>query len=97
MVVLSSGDLLTPEDIPEEIRLAKKTVGNILMELPESGVDLEGIEREIVYRALERNGWNQTAASKYLNVTRSILISRMQKYGLSPGKENGGAGTAARH
>jgi len=66
------------------------------MELPESGVDLEGIEREIVYRALERNGWNQTAASKYLNVTRSIFISRMQNYGLAPSKENNGMGTAVR-
>ena len=97
MVVLSSGDVLTVEDVPEEIRLSKKTVGNILMELPESGVDLEEIEREIVLRALERNGWNQTAASKYLNVTRSVLISRMQKYGLNAGKENGEAESVARH
>jgi two-component system NtrC family response regulator len=64
------------------------------MELPESGVDLEGIEREIVLRSLERNGWNQTAASKYLNITRSMLISRMQKYSLSPAKENDGVETA---
>jgi two-component system NtrC family response regulator len=84
MVVLSNGDLLTPEDVPEEIRRTKKTISNTSFELPESGVDLEGIERDIVRQALERNGWNQTAASKYLNVTRSMLISRMQKYGLAP-------------
>ena len=96
MVVLSNSDLLGSEDIPEEIRRAKTAIGNILMELPESGIDLDGIEREIVLRSLERNGWNQTAASKYLNITRSMLISRMQKYSLSPAKENGGAETAPR-
>jgi two-component system NtrC family response regulator len=97
MVVLSNSNVLTTEDIPEEVRRTKKAVGGVLIELPESGVDLESIEREIVQQALERNGWNQTAASKYLNVTRSMLITRMQKYGLAPTNENADTETAARH
>jgi two-component system NtrC family response regulator len=84
MVVLSSGEVLTAEDVPEEIRQNRKTVSNIRIELPECGVDLEGIEKDIVHEALLRHRWNQTAASKFLNITRSMLISRMQKYALAP-------------
>ena len=97
MVVLSNGALLTEEDVPEEIRQRKNTIGNLPIELPESGVDLEGIEKEIIRQALQRNGWNQTAASKYLNVTRSMLISRMQKYDLAPTNGHNGAEAAMRH
>jgi DNA-binding NtrC family response regulator len=97
MVVLSNDDVLTAEDIPDEIRQTKKAISGILIDLPESGVDLEGIEREIVQQALERNGWNQTAASKYLNLTRSMLISRMQKYGLAPTNETTGTEAATHH
>ncbi|MBI3949124.1 MAG: sigma-54-dependent Fis family transcriptional regulator [Acidobacteria bacterium] len=82
MVVLASADRLTVEDLPDEIRRPGKAVANALIDLPETGVDLEAIEQEIVREALERNDWNQTAAAKYLNITRSMLISRMQKYGL---------------
>ena len=92
MVVLSNGNLLALEDLPEEIRNTKRAVSNFLIELPESGIDLEEVERDIVRQALERKAWNQTATSKYLNITRSVLMSRMQKYGLTPNnKENSGA------
>ena len=92
MVVLSNGSLLTDEDVPAEIRHTKRPVSNVLTELPETGIDLEVLEMEIVRQALERKGWNQTATSKYLNITRSMLISRMQKYGLTPNShENAGS------
>lgn len=83
MVVLANADRLTAEDLPDEIRNPRKTAANAIIDLPETGVDLDEIEKEIVRQALDRNGWNQTAAAKYLNVTRSVLISRMQKYGLT--------------
>ena len=84
MIVLSNGEVLTAEDVPEEVRQDTRTVSNIRIELPESGVDLEVIEKDIVHEALLRHRWNQTAASKFLNITRSMLISRMQKYALAP-------------
>ena len=89
MVVLSNDEVLTADDVPEEIRQSRKTISNIQIELPESGVDLEGIEKDIIHEALLRHRWNQTAASKFLNITRSMLISRMQKYALAPEETSG--------
>ncbi len=83
MVVLASGDELTPEDLPEEIRKQRRNVTSLTIELPETGVDLESLERDVVQQALERHNWNQTAAAKFLNITRSMLMTRMQKYDLA--------------
>ncbi|HIJ97415.1 MAG TPA: hypothetical protein HPP94_17115, partial [Desulfuromonadales bacterium] len=38
--------------------------------------------REIVVEALERNGWNQTAAARFLRIPRHTLIYRIEKYGI---------------
>ena len=91
MVVLANGDLLVPGDLPAEIREFSMSVNTFEFRFPETGLDLEEVEKEIVLRALERNDWNQTATSKYLNVTRSVLMTRMQRYGLVQ-PANGAAG-----
>ena len=82
MVVLANGDSLTPNDLPEEIRNQSRTASKLMFELPAGGLDLENVERDLITHALERHHWNQTATSKYLNITRSVLMTRMQKYGL---------------
>jgi two-component system NtrC family response regulator len=35
-------------------------------------------------QALERSGWNQTAAARFLRIPRHTLIYRMEKYGIVP-------------
>jgi two-component system NtrC family response regulator len=85
MVVLANGNELGPQDVPDEIRKLQKSASaaNLAIDLPESGLDLENLERDVIHQALERHDWNQTATSKYLNITRSMLITRMQRYELS--------------
>lgn len=83
MVVLANGDELGPQDVPDEIRKHQKSTANPTIDLPEAGLDLENLERDVIHQALERHNWNQTATSKYLNITRSMLMTRMQKYNLA--------------
>jgi two-component system NtrC family response regulator len=54
----------------------------LLLELPEEGISLEGIERELLLRALEKFKGNQTQAARYLDISRRTLIYRMEKHGL---------------
>ena len=82
MVVLSSGDEIGEADLPDEIRGVTRTRDAFLLELPESGISLEGIERELLLRALEKFGWNQTQAASYLDISRRTLIYRMEKHSL---------------
>jgi len=50
--------------------------------LPESGLNLEDLERALVEQALERTNWNVTRAAKLLGLTRDTLRYRIDKYGL---------------
>jgi len=83
MVVLSDGSVISLDDLPENIRLAPPHIGNVRLELPPTGISIDEIEREIIRRALEMHDGNQSRAARYLDITRSALIYRMQKYGLA--------------
>jgi len=43
---------------------------------------LEGIEKELIVSALERNGYNKTKAAEMLQVNRARLYRRMQQLGI---------------
>jgi len=84
LAVLAKDNLIRVETLPEEIRVADSRVASIGLKLPEEGIDLEGVEKEILLQALEKHGWNQTHAAKYLNISRKTLIYRMEKFALVP-------------
>lgn len=82
MLVLSSGDELTEADLPDELRNVTPVPQAFLLDLPEEGISLEGVERELLLRALEKFQGNQTQAARYLDISRRTLIYRMEKHGL---------------
>jgi len=87
MLIFQIGDALSPEALPQEIlkgRLKVQLGGQGFIQLPPEGLSLEGLEREVVVKALEINGWNQVRAAKFLGVPRHILLYRIEKYGIRP-------------
>jgi transcriptional regulator of acetoin/glycerol metabolism len=80
---------VTVEDLPSQFHAKSRSQGRLVVQLPEEPFSLEELERNILVAALEKNGWNQTHAARYLGITRNTLIYRMQKYNL---REAGGAG-----
>ena len=87
LVVLADGDTITPDDLPNNIRQPPAHAANVLLELPPGGLSLENVERAIIQQALAMHGGNQTHTARYLDITRSALIYRMQKHGLNEGSE----------
>jgi len=87
LVVLGQSNVIHSEQMPPQVRQAKSRVSAINLKLPDEGIDLEEIEREILVQALERHDWNQTRAAKYLNISRKTLIYRMEKFGLGESPE----------
>lgn len=51
-------------------------------ELPEEGVSLEEVEREIILKAYERCNRNKARTARFLRMPRHILIYRLKKLGL---------------
>ena len=82
MVVLAVGDEIGFNDLPDFLQRQKAGLDAIQFELPPHGISLEGIEKELILKALQRFEWNQTQAAKYLDISRRTLIYRMEKYGL---------------
>jgi two-component system NtrC family response regulator len=84
MLVLSNGEVITEDDLPEELRQASlpQQRATLLLELPEEGISLEAVERELLLRALEKFDGNQTHAARYLDISRRTFIYRMEKHGL---------------
>ena len=81
MVVLSDGESLTLLDIPEYISKPLQIFGRVKFELPAENISLDEVEREIIHYALEMHNGNQSQTARYLGITRSTLIYRMQKSG----------------
>jgi two-component system NtrC family response regulator len=82
LVVLSVGDEIGFNDLPDFLRHQRSGLDAIQFELPEHGISLEGIEKELILRALHKFDWNQTQAAKYLDISRRTLIYRIEKFGL---------------
>jgi DNA-binding NtrC family response regulator len=81
-LVLDSDDVIGLDDLPDRLRAREQRLGRMHMELPDDGLSLEDVERDLLQAALVKHDWNQTKAATYLNITRSALLYRMQKFGL---------------
>jgi two-component system NtrC family response regulator len=82
LVVLARGNEVTVEDLPDYLRRERPPLEAIQLELPPQGISLEAVERELIQRALQKFQGNQTRAAAYLDISRKVLIYRMEKFGL---------------
>ena len=80
--VLAVGNQISASDLPAEIRTGRSRIASIGLKLPDEGISLEEVEKEILVQALDKHHWNQTRAARYLNISRKTLIYRMEKFGL---------------
>ena len=81
-LVLDKDGVIQLDDLPDRLRSREHRVANLRMELPYEGISLEDVERELLVAALDKHNWNQTRAAAFLNITRSTLLYRMEKFGL---------------
>ncbi len=82
--VLARSNKISIDELPHEVRSSASRIASISLKLPEEGIDLEQIEKEILLQALEKHSWNQSQAARYLNISRKTLIYRMEKFALLP-------------
>ena len=82
LAVLAPGDEVTVADLPDFLVRERPSMEAIQLELPPQGISIEAVERELVLRALQRFNWNQTKAAECLDISRKMLIYRMEKFNL---------------
>ena len=86
MIILSEGDYIGLEDLPEKI--ARKSGSNQMIQtvVPEDGFSLSSavneFERQLIVNALEKTGWIKNRAAKLLNMNRTTLVEKIKKQGI---------------
>jgi DNA-binding NtrC family response regulator len=95
-VVISRGDVVTLEDLPEPIRkcdaatatttATTSSAADLVSNLEDDALDLKTFlqrcEADYLVRALRRADWNQSEAARLLSLPRRTLIHKMQQYGI---------------
>jgi DNA-binding NtrC family response regulator len=85
LVLLSRNAEIAPADLPDFLQTTPLPPAEIMpMALPEGGLDLEALEKDVILQALKKCSGNQTRAAQYLNMSRRALAYRLEKYESNP-------------
>jgi DNA-binding NtrC family response regulator len=83
IVLLSGNSEVTPEVLPEYLKQSYLSGEFLPVELPDAGLDVEAVEKQLIVRALQKFGGNQTRAAQFLNMSRRAFSYRLKKHGLN--------------
>jgi len=84
-IILQSGNTLDVSILPYEINTAKASGSGgptYLFELPEEGISLNELEKQLIRQALEKTAYNQTKASGLLGISRDKFRYKQKKHNL---------------
>jgi len=85
IVVLETSEMIMPEHLPREMlgqAIPPPPPSSTRFVLPEAGISLDEVEKDLITQALERAKNNKTLAAKLLNITYDSLRYQIKKYGL---------------
>ncbi|MDA3785962.1 MAG: sigma-54-dependent Fis family transcriptional regulator, partial [Deltaproteobacteria bacterium] len=83
-VVLETEDHISTEHLPVELSgppLVERRKDMRII-LPETGISLDEVEKDLVHQAMVRADYNKTKAAKLLNITYDTLRYQVKKYDL---------------
>ncbi|MBI4633115.1 MAG: sigma-54-dependent Fis family transcriptional regulator [Deltaproteobacteria bacterium] len=85
MIVLQNSKFIMPGHLPLEISgLAsqQESASSARFVLPEAGISLDELEKDLIIQALEKSAHNKTKAAKLLNVSYDSFRYQLKKFGL---------------
>ncbi|MEW6409814.1 MAG: sigma-54 dependent transcriptional regulator [Nitrospirota bacterium] len=81
IVVLENSEFILPEHLPKEI-ISPSHLSNHRFILPDTGLSLDKLEKELIQQALEKAKNNKSLAAKLLNISYDSLRYQIKKFGL---------------
>ncbi|MFC1572907.1 sigma 54-interacting transcriptional regulator, partial [Candidatus Eisenbacteria bacterium] len=82
-LILAGDGQVTPELVQMPV-LGQAANGGLGLEIPDEGLVLEELEKDLIRKALLKAGGNKSKAATLLGLTRRTLYSRMERYGIAP-------------
>src|SRR5437762_3841640 len=87
-ILLCEGDLISPEDLPTEVRQESQIAVTGGFKLTAEVINFEEVEKNLILQAMEQTDYNITKAAKLLGMTFRTLQYRLEKFGIKkPGAE----------
>jgi len=97
IVLLENGPVIRGEHLPfSATRMEERTIGRMIdnmlsQDLPADGIDFDSVvaelEKEIILKASNQTGWNQSRTARLLNLKRDKLRYRMKSFNLEDENE----------
>lgn len=81
-VLLSEREILEVKDFSKEIHPCSYTMGKIELDIPEEGISLDDLEREMIIKAMEKSDFVITKAARLLGLSDKTLRYRLKKLGI---------------
>jgi len=82
IVLLSEDPEVTLDVLPEFLKQGRSGAEFLPVSLPDAGLDVEAVEKQLILQALRKFGGNQTRAAQFLNMSRRAFAYRLKKHGL---------------
>lgn len=83
-VLLNSGKLITPKELPSEITLPEKSPSNVVSEETLSIKKAsKKMEKDLIEKVLKLTGGNRSQAARILEISRPILIAKIKQFNLN--------------
>jgi DNA-binding NtrC family response regulator len=84
MIVLSSGEMLTLEQVPEDIRHGRHGATGAVGSVALQGVSkIADAEKELIQKALQETRGNKSTAAEKLGISRRTLYRKLEEYKIS--------------
>ena len=79
MIIMSGDDPITVEFLPPQFQGVTQSSDSLSIEIPEAGLCIDEVEKELINKALKKTGGNKSHAAKLLGITRRKLYSMIER------------------
>ncbi|OAD23128.1 two component, sigma54 specific, transcriptional regulator, Fis family [Candidatus Thiomargarita nelsonii] len=82
MLIFFSGKTIEPTHLPRQFQSEKTAMSAEGFSLPETGINLEALEIQMIRQALDKTYGNRSQAARLLGLTRDTLLYRIKKHAI---------------
>jgi len=84
IILMEDGDVIKKSHLHSLIEKdgVSSRVDRVSVTMPPSSMNLEGLNRQLIIKALQLTGGNKTKAARLLGISRATMIYRIDKYGI---------------
>ncbi len=79
MIILSGDEKITADLLPPQFHGIPVGGDSLALEIPEQGISIDEIEKQLINKALKKAGGNKSKAAKLLGITRRKLYSMVER------------------